>query len=370
MFNKNTFYPTSQAFSVEGRGDCVAIITRTKNRPVLLARAFSSMLAQTHHNWHLYLVNDGGDPGPVEELVARYKPAFGDRLTVKHHAHSMGMEAASNSGLAEAGGDYVVIHDDDDSWGPEFLEKTIAFLVDPANTRFAAVATNCEVIYEEIVGGEVIERGRSDWDFWKDRVDMLDIFKINNIPPICTLIRKDAVDLIGPYNDQLPVLGDWDYNLRILLLADIGTINEPLANYHHRVTHNSSGTYSNSVHGGKNKHLDYQTLYRNSIIRKLLRREPAYVGLLHVFLRRMDDLETKLNCMHWDINHQEKIDSVLWRVNHQPIPDLESLNQAAATLRAIAPTIQSLSTLLRPLRWVWRLMYPLRWLIAKLRGRI
>lgn len=47
----------------------VAIIMRTKNRPVLLARAFESVIQQTHHEWHLYLINDGGDPKPINELI-------------------------------------------------------------------------------------------------------------------------------------------------------------------------------------------------------------------------------------------------------------------------------------------------------------
>jgi len=42
----------------------VAIIMRTKNRPILLARALKSVLEQEYQNWHLYLINDGGEIKP------------------------------------------------------------------------------------------------------------------------------------------------------------------------------------------------------------------------------------------------------------------------------------------------------------------
>src|SRR5699024_9188192 len=128
MSGMNTFFPSGQGFPPPIFNGRVAIITRTKNRPVLLARAFASLLSQTYKNWHLYLVNDGGDRDPIERLIEQYHSAFKGRITVKHHEHSLGMEAASNAGLKGAEGEYVIIHDDDDSWKPDFLATTVAFL--------------------------------------------------------------------------------------------------------------------------------------------------------------------------------------------------------------------------------------------------
>ena len=48
----------------------VAIITRTKDRPLLLRRAVESVLGQTHADWVHVIVNDGGDPAAVEQVVA------------------------------------------------------------------------------------------------------------------------------------------------------------------------------------------------------------------------------------------------------------------------------------------------------------
>ncbi|MEE9103052.1 glycosyltransferase family 2 protein [Pseudomonas nitroreducens] len=352
----NTFFPNSMSkVQHEPSDGKVIIVTRTKDRPILLARAFASVLSQTYQNWHISVVNDGGDPEPVDKLLNQYITSFKGRISVKHHPASMGMEAASNSALEGMEGEFVVIHDDDDAWQPDFLSETVEYLKKEENKKFAAVATNCTVVMEEIADNKVIEHERMTWGYWKERVDLLDQLRGNNFPPICLLIRMSVVKSIGGYNEFLPVLGDWDYNLRILLAGDIGTINKPLAYYHHRrPTSNTSG-YGNSVIAGHNKHLDYQVLYRNGMLRTLLAKEPGYAGLIHLLLVRIESLENtlnnKLNAMHWDINHQDGL-------GHD---DLR--NQ-------LIPLISTINKVLRPLRWGWRKLLPLRVQVARLRQRI
>lgn len=348
--NMKTFFPSrDDGFNTSQFDGRVIIVTRTKNRPVLLARAFASVLAQTYQNWHLYLVNDGGEIAPVEQLLSQYEFSFNGRVTVKHHPYSLGMEAASNSALDGSEGDFVVIHDDDDAWKPDFLAATVSYLEDKNNLRYAAVAANCEVVYEDIFGDQVIEQERCPWGFWKERVDFADQLRGNNFPPICLLIRKCVVDQIGLYNAYLPVLGDWDYNLRILMVGDIGTINQVLAYYHHRRPKVGAGNYGNSVISGRNVHLDYQVLYRNSILRKLFEKDPAFVGLAHLMLFKLGELEDKIS----------------------QTGELTKQNIAVAQLHNdLLPLIKASGLVLRPLRWFWAKLIPVRKFLAKARGRI
>ena len=75
----------------------VGIIMRTKNRPLLLERALNDVLRQVFTDWTMVIVNDGGDPAPVDDLVRRYAEAFRGRVAVVHNRTSVGMEAASNN---------------------------------------------------------------------------------------------------------------------------------------------------------------------------------------------------------------------------------------------------------------------------------
>lgn len=47
-----------------------AVITRTKSRPLLLQRAMASVAAQTFRDFTWVVVNDGGEPGPVDRMAA------------------------------------------------------------------------------------------------------------------------------------------------------------------------------------------------------------------------------------------------------------------------------------------------------------
>ena len=69
----------------------VAIITRTKNRPLLLERALNSVSSQTLKDFVWVIVNDGGDQEPVNQIVASGQ---NDGLVVKciHNQESLGME--------------------------------------------------------------------------------------------------------------------------------------------------------------------------------------------------------------------------------------------------------------------------------------
>jgi glycosyltransferase involved in cell wall biosynthesis len=282
-------FPTSREWTIPASDrppQRVAIIMRTKDRPVLLPRAFKSVLLQVHQDWHLYVVNDGGDPGSVDRCVSDYAADFGDRVTIIHNSSSAGMEAASNIGLSKAEGDFLVVHDDDDTWHPEFLKETVAFLSQKRNARFVAVAARPILVHERIEGEAVIEERREEWDAWIPMMDMAHLICRNAFPPICLLIRMDAVRAVGTYNTDMPVLGDWDYNLRLLCLGDIGTLEQRLAAYHHRSR--ADVQYGNSVTAGVDNHKIYDTLYRNSIMRTALK-DPATLGLLHAILRMMEE---------------------------------------------------------------------------------
>ncbi|MCO6544984.1 MAG: glycosyltransferase family 2 protein [Gilliamella sp.] len=262
----------------------VAVIMRTKDRPILLARALKSVLEQEYQNWHLYLINDGGNKKSVEDLVNIYASSFDGRLTLLHNEKSLGMEAASNKGFELASEEFIVVHDDDDSWTPQFLQKTTNFLKE--NKHAVAVITNCVVIHEEITNNYVQETARYEWGYWRDDVDISILLKGNITPPICLLIRMDVAKSIGPFNADLPVLGDWDYNLRLFRCGEILTLDEKLAFYHHRV--NATSIYGNSVHAGVNKHKLYAIRYKNALVRKSFQESQGNYGLLQILLLEQD----------------------------------------------------------------------------------
>ena len=252
----------------------VAIITRTRNRALLLCRAARSVERQTLRDFSWVVVNDGGDGEEVETIVAHAKENGVDAHVV-HRAASTGMEAASNAGLAASKSEYIAIHDDDDSWHPDFLLRTVAFL--EADPLFVGVICHTEEVREEIKGGAIVEKSRRPMNAEIHDIHISELFYRNLFPPISLLYRREVLEAIGPYDEALPVLGDWDFNLRLILHGEIAVIEETLAYYHaRRAKHHDP----NSIHSNPYLHKRYEAVIRNRLIRAGLAHGTIHPGSL------------------------------------------------------------------------------------------
>lgn len=261
----------------------VAVITRTKNRPITLKRAVESVLNQTYQDFIHVIVNDGGNKEEVDDLLASYLDRYNGRLLVIHHDISKGMEAASNAGIRACESTYVAIHDDDDSWHPEFLVKTVAYLESQKDSNIRGVLVNFDRILETQKGDTLVEVFRNNCRGWIRELTLWNMCKGNFFPPIAMLYRRDVYDVIGGvYDESLPVLGDWEFNLRFLQYFDISYLDEVLALYHHRTEAHSS--YSNSLIGGLDKHVHYNKVIRDRFLREDLQKNSLGLGYILNYL--------------------------------------------------------------------------------------
>lgn len=242
----------------------VAVITRTKDRPLLLQRALESVSGQSLTDIQWVIVNDGGEPAPVD-AVADAARKRGLLTSVLHHSTSLGMESASNRGLRGSQSKYVVIHDDDDSWDTRFLDECVAFL--GSRPHYRGVCTQCLRIEERVTSTEVVLKSTKPWNPWLKSVQFADLVKVNQFPPISFVFHREVFDQLGYFDESLPVLGDWDFNLRFLCKFDIGVIPLPLANYHHRCDFTTATAYGNSLYAAVDKHVEFDAIIRNRHIR-------------------------------------------------------------------------------------------------------
>jgi len=276
----------------------VAVITRTKNRPLMLARALASVSAQTFSDLAWVLVNDGGEAGPVEAIADQARKR-GISVAVLHHPQSLGMEAASNAGIRASDSEFIVIHDDDDSWEPAFLQACVSHL--RQFPRYAGVVTQSTKVEEEVLPETVRILARSPFNPDLMSVYLHEMAQENSFPPISFLYRRSVLAEIGLYAEELPVLGDWDFNLRFLERHDIGVIPSALANYHHRkAVPDAQSHYGNSLYAGQNRHIEYDAIVRNRLLRRDLATGKPGLGWLvatgrqQLTLRRLDNTVQRL----------------------------------------------------------------------------
>lgn len=272
---------------------------------MLLDRAIRSVMQQSMGDLEMVIVNDGGDPGPIEAVVEARRHEVQGRVTLVHHETARGMEAATNAGLRATDSRYVAVHDDDDTWHPRFLELAV-----DASERTGAmgVVTATEAVYENTDYGDI---RLFDWFRFDPMADVAppdtgdatrpllpptSLFRLlsgNQFPPCSFVYRREVLDEVGYYDERLPVLGDWDFNIRFLLSHDIHFLDEPLAYYHHRKGH--SGEFANSVSSDGNVHDRVREELLNRYLRQDLQRGVVGIGvlanLLHDLRRqRADDL--------------------------------------------------------------------------------
>ena len=231
----------------------VTIVMRTYERPVLLARAIASVQNQTFSDWELIIVNNGGDPDGVESVVSVARNTTGtSKITVLHLPERVGMEEASNQGLRATSSEYFAIHDDDDSWRPTFLETAVRTF--SSHPVASAVLTGVTRVHETFKSGKVWPEKHENFPLDDARLTYERLIGGNTFPPIAALFRRSLLDSAGYFDPSLPVLGDWEFNLRAVRRGKFVFVPERLANYHTR-TPESDRAAGNSITVGEDLHL-------------------------------------------------------------------------------------------------------------------
>lgn len=275
--------PTHPRLIVVMSSPTVAILVRTKGRPRFLSRALENIAQQTFTDYTVCVINDGGDEQATRAVIEASPLGSNaqDSSRVQLLTTAGGnMEAASNAGLAATTSEYVAIHDDDDLWAPEFLERTVAALEESG-----ALMCTTRVV-------ERYERENADGEFevYEERIfhdglpgmGLQFLFRTNRAVPIGILYRRSLHELVGFYDESLPVIGDWEFNMRAASVADILLVDEPLAYWSLRP--DAEGAEANSVKRQAD-HARFDSLVRARAIREDLQagaRPGAYLYQAHL----------------------------------------------------------------------------------------
>ena len=306
----------------------VVIITRTKNRPLLLQRAILSVKNQTYSNYIHVIVNDGGPPNDVIQVL---RDSGCDGRVQAFNIDSKGhMEVASNDGIrliahyianldasasksvlythGLAPNDLIIIHDDDDSWSPEFLSVMTSELDRYQELAPSVTGIICRAnrVYEKIDGNVILTDHFEPHASVLPEVGILDTSDLfddrNNFAPIQFLYEYRAWVELDGYNPQLTTYGDWDFNLRFLEKYDIAAIPNYLAFYHWRLS--STGVDFNSIVGR-----NYQKETCRQVVLNRLQRKYGNVSIYS----KIAQIQTEL------VKLGERVDALQQNIQHASV---------------------------------------------------
>jgi glycosyltransferase involved in cell wall biosynthesis len=220
----------------EKQGPLVTYIISTYNRPDLLRIALASALAQDYRNLQVLVVRDGGEE--VKETIDAFDD---DRLEFIDRAENRGKCYSYNQAFQYAKGKYVAYLDDDDLHYACHVRKQIQALEGD---------TDCQAAYSDLYGVaahhkpdgsrtvlgkmHMVSRDYSPWF----------MMQFNCAPGGATIHRTDLYDRVGPYNEDLKVMIDWDYARRISFYTDLHHVAEVTGEFYVRVNKDSSDRIS------------------------------------------------------------------------------------------------------------------------------
>ncbi|MDZ8171047.1 glycosyltransferase family 2 protein [Microbacterium xanthum] len=242
----------------------VAIVVRTKDRPHFLSRALESISRQQMPDWECVIVNDGGAKDAVERLVEDLPVDVRGRVSVIHHPQPRGRWVSANVGVLATSSPLLVLHDDDDSWHPEFLSTAVAYLEEhPARE---GVVSRTEIRWEEMEGNDFRTVERELFQPQLTAPTLSDTLLFNRFVPIAFVYRRSLHAEIGLYTESLPVVGDWDFNLKVLARGPLDYMDtRPLAYWHQR--RGVAGPGGNSVIDAESSHRHYDAQIRDAALR-------------------------------------------------------------------------------------------------------
>jgi len=256
----------------------VSVVIPTYNRAHLVERAVRSVLSQSFSNLEVIVVDDASTDGTREQVFA-LKQAD-PRLLYLRHETNRGAQAARNTGIRAANGNYIAFLDSDNEWLPSKLERQMSLFIN--NGR-------------EIKPGVVYAGFKWQYDDGRPSTEQTPRFKgyiykealREWIADTSTLVvRKDLLYKAGLFDERVRAYQEWDLCIRLARHAEFDYIPEPLSIYHIH----SGPTISKDLMRSARGYLDVITLHRDEIIaelgRKVLSNHFLIVG--HSFIQALD----------------------------------------------------------------------------------
>lgn len=193
----------------------VSVIVPAYNGQSTILETINSVLQQSFTDFELIVINDGSTDGTLE-LLSNIKDA---RLKVYSYKNG-GLPAARNRGIVRATGEFLSFIDADDLWTPDKLELQLQALQQNPQAGVAYSWTIC-------MGnnGNLFHPGVSESFQGNVYPDLLVGNFIGSGSNV--LLRREAIESVGYFDESLKSCEDWDYWLRLAPKWEFAVVPKP-----------------------------------------------------------------------------------------------------------------------------------------------
>jgi len=205
----------------------VSIIVPLYNCERFIAQTIESVIQQTVQSFELLVIDDGSTDGS-RQIVNEY--AMQDERVKYSYQENAGVSVARNRGFKKSKGRFVAFLDSDDVWLPDNLSLKLKKFEDD---DIGLVHSDGLLIDEEAKRSETILSGM------EGRVlEAMLLWDGTQIPgPSSVLIRRDVLEAVGLFDENLSTAADKDLFIRIASQYRIGRL--PEVTWYYRIHGNN-----------------------------------------------------------------------------------------------------------------------------------
>lgn len=223
----------------------ISVVIPAYKRGHVIERAIRSVMGQTYQNFEILVVDDASKDETEAIVVSLSKED--SRIRYLCHETNRGAQAARNTGIKAAQGEWIAFLDSDDYFTPNSLE--VRLLV-AQNEGVKIVTSKCLVLNKD---GSSHIYGNPEFDGYIYR------HLLAYYGPLFSslLVAKKALEKVGYLDEQIVSYQDWDTEIRLAKYYSFGFVAEPTFIYDCRNDDNISQDMAREAEGYKqvfNKH--------------------------------------------------------------------------------------------------------------------
>lgn len=201
----------------------VSICIPSYNLAKFIGETIQSALSQSFSDFELLIEDDGSTDESVRVIESFSDP----RISLVKRTENIGANGTTNNLVKRAKGEYICLLAADDVWQPEKLSKQVAYLDE--NQGCGIVFGHPRFMLEDGTPHKYQQEGIDDIKnmprtSWQER------FKVGNCLFISTsMYRRSLHDELGYFYEELSILADLEWYVRIVKKHDLHILQEPLA---------------------------------------------------------------------------------------------------------------------------------------------
>ncbi|QDV39707.1 glycosyltransferase family 2 protein [Tautonia plasticadhaerens] len=199
----------------------VSVIIPTYNSGSFVTAAVESALGQSVQPFEIIVIDDGSTDATSHVL----KPYMG---SIRYYQQpNAGLSAARNRGIAAAMGDLIAFLDADDIW----LPNKLALQMETLEKHPEAALVHSDVYFWDNETGERAIRNKMRHGYTGRCYHQF--FRRNAVCPSTVLVRRECLDRIGGFDEQIrrPTTQDYDLWWRIARRYDLAYLDRPTVLY-------------------------------------------------------------------------------------------------------------------------------------------